>query len=141
MADDHSIGDPIPEVFDPDRIDARFVVSMSMARNDIEVALRDGIAAAADDRPDFAYRVRLVTSHLVEALDSLNAYSQEDDIKTLMARVPNDAKKQLSKARGVLQEVGRRCSTRCATTPSTSHRRRRTTGQRPMSSFGTHSPT
>jgi hypothetical protein len=31
---------------------------MSMARNDIEVALRDGIAAAADDRPDFAYRVR-----------------------------------------------------------------------------------
>ena len=32
----HSTGDPIPEVFDPDRIDARFVVAMSMARNDIE---------------------------------------------------------------------------------------------------------
>jgi hypothetical protein len=81
---------------------------MSMARNDIEVALRDGIAAAADDRPDFAYRVRLVTSHLVEALDSLNAYSQEDDIKKLMARVPDDAKKELSKARSVLQKVGSR---------------------------------
>jgi hypothetical protein len=79
---------------------------MSMARNDIEVALRDGIAAAADDRPDFAYRVRLVTSHLVEALDSLNAYCQEDDIKKLMARVPDDAKTQLSKARSVLQKVG-----------------------------------
>lgn len=104
MADDHSTGDPIPEVFDPDRIDARFVVAMSMARNDIEVALRDGIAAAADDRPDFAYRVRLVTSHLVEALDSLNAYSQERDVKKLIARVPT-RKKQLNKARSVLQKV------------------------------------
>jgi hypothetical protein len=49
-----------------------------------------------------------VTSHLVEALDSLNAYSQEDDIKKLMARVPDDAKKELSKARSVLQKVGSR---------------------------------
>jgi hypothetical protein len=106
MPNDHSTGDPIPDVFDPDRIDARFVVAVSMARNDIEVALRDGIAAAQDDRPDFAYRVRLVTSHLVEALDSLNAYSQEDDVKKLMARVPTDAQKQLSKARSVLQKVG-----------------------------------
>jgi hypothetical protein len=64
MSGEHSTGDPIPEVFDLDRTDARFVVAMSMARNDIEVALRDGIAAAHDDRPDFAYRVRLVTSHL-----------------------------------------------------------------------------
>jgi len=84
----------------------RFVVAMSITRNDIEVALRDGIAAAQDDRPEFAYRVRLVTSHLVEALDSLNAYSEEDDVKKLMARVPADAKKQLSKARSVLQKVG-----------------------------------
>jgi hypothetical protein len=106
MPHEPSTGDPIPEVFDPDRIDARFVVAMSMARNDIEVALRDGIAAAHHDRPDFAYRVRLVTSHLVEALDSLNAYSQEDDVKTLMTRVPADARKQLGKARSVLQKVG-----------------------------------
>jgi hypothetical protein len=106
MPDDQSLGDPIPEVFDPDRIDARFVVAMSIARNDIEVALRDGIAAAKDDGPDFAYRVRPVTSHLVEALDSLNAYSQEDDVKTLMARAPAEAQKELSKARSVLQKVG-----------------------------------
>lgn len=106
MPDDHSTGDPITEVFDPDRIDARFVIAMSMARNDIEVAVHDGIAAARDERPDFAYRVRLVTSHLVEALDSLNAYSQEDDVKKLMARVPADAQKQLSKARSALQKVG-----------------------------------
>jgi hypothetical protein len=106
MADDHSTGDRIPEVFDPDRIDARFVVAMSMARNDIEIALRDGIAAVNDDHPNFPYRVRLVISHLVEALDSLNAYSREGDVNKLIARVPADAKKQLSKTRSVLQKVG-----------------------------------
>ena len=106
MPDDHSTGDPIPEVFDPDRIDARFVVAMSMARNDIEVALRDGIAAAQEDRPDFAYRVRLVTSHLVEAFDSLNAYSQDEAVRKLIARVPANATEDLRKARGVLQKVG-----------------------------------
>jgi hypothetical protein len=106
MPDDRSTGDPIPEIFDPNCIDARFVVAMSMARNDIEVSLRDGIAAAQDDRPDFSYRVRLVTSHLVEALDSLNAHSQEEDVKKLIARVPADAQKDLSKARSVLQKVG-----------------------------------
>lgn len=106
MPHDPFIGDPISEVFDPDRIDARFVVAMSMARNDVEIALRDGIAAARDDGPDFAYRVRLATSHLVEALDSLNAYSQDDEVRKLMARVPADARKQLSQARSVLQRVG-----------------------------------
>jgi hypothetical protein len=106
MSDDTSTGNPIPEVFNPDRIDARFVVAMAIARNNIEVALRDGIAAAHDDGPDFAYRVRLVTSHLVEALDSLNGYSQEGEVKGLMARVPADAQKELSKVRSVLQKVG-----------------------------------
>src|SRR3954471_24860714 len=81
MSEDDSTGDPIPDLFDPDRIDARFVVAVGMARNDIEIAVRDGIAAARDDRPDFSYRVRLATSHLVEALDSLNAYAQDDDVK------------------------------------------------------------
>jgi hypothetical protein len=104
MPDDS--GDPIPEVFDPDRIDARFVVAMAMARNDIDVALRDGIAAAENDRSDFGYRVRLATAHLVDALDSLNAYSQYEDIKKLLARVPVKARKELSRARGVLQQVG-----------------------------------
>jgi hypothetical protein len=36
-------GDSIPDVFPPDDVTARFVVAMSIARNDIELALRDGI--------------------------------------------------------------------------------------------------
>ena len=106
MPTEPAVGDPIPEVFDPERIDARFVVAMAMARNDVEVALRDGIAAADDDRPDFSYRVRLATSHLIEALDSLNAYSQHGEVRTLLGRVPQGASKDLSRARSTIQQAG-----------------------------------
>jgi hypothetical protein len=51
IRDDISTGDAIPEVLNPDRMDARFVVAMAIARNDIEVALRGGIAADDDDVP------------------------------------------------------------------------------------------
>jgi hypothetical protein len=47
---------------------------MSMARNDIERALRDVAAAAENDSPDFSYRLRLTVGHLVESLDALSAY-------------------------------------------------------------------
>lgn len=77
-----------------------------MARNDLHVALRDGIRAAEDDAQDFTYRVRLVTSHLVEAVDSLNAYAVDPAVKKLMQRVPKDHRKQLTRARNVVQKVG-----------------------------------
>jgi hypothetical protein len=96
----------IEELFPSDRIEGRFVLAMSMARNDLEFSLRDGIRAAEDDAQDFTYRVRLVTSHLVEALDSLNAYNQDADVKKLVNRVPKEHKKHLAKARGVIQKVG-----------------------------------
>lgn len=100
-------GDSIAEVFPPDDITARFVVAMSMVRNDIELALRDGIRAAERDAPDFTYRVRLATSHLVEGLDSLNAYSKDSDrVRTLMSRVPANRQNHLRVARGTLQKVG-----------------------------------
>ena len=52
-------GESIADVFPHDDITARFVVAMSIARNDIELALRDGIRAAERDAPDFTYRVRV----------------------------------------------------------------------------------
>ncbi len=110
---------------------------MAMARSDIEVALRDGIAAAQEDRPDFTYRVRLATSHLVEALDSLNAYSQEDDIKRLIARATTSAQKQLTKARSVLQRVGPKVLDQVRNSTSTPRPRRPATHHRPTSSFET----
>lgn len=107
MASNPQPADPIAAVFPADTIEARFVVAMAIARNDIDLALRDGIAAAQQDREDFTYRVRLATSHLVEALDSLRAYTQESaKIRKLMDRVPAEYHATLKKARSVIQKVG-----------------------------------
>ena len=79
---------------------------MGMAKNDIELALRD-VLAAGKDRQDFSYRVRLATGHLVEALDSLNAYSQEfAEVRKLAGRVTPEGQERLKAARGTLQQVG-----------------------------------
>jgi hypothetical protein len=96
----------IQELFPAEKIEARFVLAMSMARNDLDRSVRDGLIAAEQDAQDFTYRVRLVTSHLVEALDSLNAYCQNAEVKKLVNRVPKEYKKHLAKARSVVQKVG-----------------------------------
>jgi hypothetical protein len=99
-------GGSIVELFPAEDVRARFVVSMSMARNDLDTTLRDGIRAADQDAQDFAYRVRLATSHLVEAVDSLNAYAADPGVRKLMGRVSTDQSKRLTKARSVVQQVG-----------------------------------
>jgi hypothetical protein len=99
-------GDPIPSVFPPEDRAARFVVSMAMARNDIERALRDVEDAISNERPDFSYRARLSIGHLVEALEALDAYSQYEEVRALISRVPAPAQKQLTVARGSLQTAG-----------------------------------
>jgi hypothetical protein len=101
-------GDPIPDVFPPHQATARFVVAMAMARNDIERALRDVQDALHSDRPEFSYRARLSIGHLVEALDALNAYSQQyGEVRALIGRVPSVAQEHLKVARGSLQKAGR----------------------------------
>jgi hypothetical protein len=104
---DEPFGDPIPEVFPPDDPAARFVVAMSMANNDIDRALADLIRSVDEDRPDFTYRVRLLTGHLVEAIDALNAYSQQfEEVRELLARVPAVERRDLSTIRGTIQKAG-----------------------------------
>ena len=101
------VGDPIPSVFPPENPTARFVVSMAMAKNDIERALRDVQDAIENDRPDFSYRARLSIGHLVEALAALNAYSQKfAEVRALINRMPVAAKSHLSVARSSLQSAG-----------------------------------
>ena len=63
--------------------------------------------AGENDDPDFTYRIRLATGHLVEALDALNAYSRHKKVKSLMARVSNEARQRLKVARGAPQKAGR----------------------------------
>lgn len=102
------IGDPIPDVFPPEKPHARFVVAMAMARNDIDRAFRDLIRSGEVDGQDFSYRVRLVTGHLVEAIDALGFYRQRfPDVRALIERVPADAQQQLKTVSGTLQRAGR----------------------------------
>lgn len=102
-------GDPIPEVFPPDEPAARFVVSMSMATNDIDRACRDLMRSADADGQDFSYRVRLVVGHLVEAINALNSYSREfQEVRELLKRVPAKGQRDLSAVRGTLQRAGSR---------------------------------
>jgi hypothetical protein len=115
MADEESpdnagpelIGDPIPSVFPPDEPDARFVVAMAMARNDIDRALRDLLHAVKHETPDFTYRVRLVTGHLVEASESLKLYRDKfEEVRKLLACVLPEGRKQLTTVSGTLQQAG-----------------------------------
>src|SRR3954447_14915469 len=102
------VGDPIPDVFPPDEPDARFVVAMAMARNDIDRALRDLKRAIDSDAPVFSYRVRLITVHLVEAIDSLRLYREKfEPVRKLLARVSPEGQKQLSTVSGTLQKAGK----------------------------------
>ena len=79
---------------------------MSMARNDIERALRDVAASAENDSPDFSYRLRLTVGHLVEALDALSAYREVyEEVRALISRMPNSAKKHLKVASGSLHKA------------------------------------
>ena len=102
-----TIGDPIPDVFSPDDPVARFVVSMSMANNDINRAFRDLLRSGDDDTPDFAYRVRVLVGYLVEAIDALNFYSAKvPDVAQFLRRLPTEAQQKLKIVRGTLQRAG-----------------------------------
>jgi hypothetical protein len=57
----------IGEVFPADKSVSRFLLSMAMARNDIEHAMWKAADANEAGRPEFDYWVRLVMSQLAPA--------------------------------------------------------------------------
>lgn len=61
----------VGEVFPADRPLSRFLVSMAMARKDIENAMWKAGEANEADRPEFEYWVRSVMGHFLEAVDAL----------------------------------------------------------------------
>lgn len=99
------------EVFPADEITAQFVLSMAMAADDLERALRDAGAAnaraTADQPNDLRYRVRLLAGHLVEALAALAEYAKNPDVRRLMQRVPVEGKRRLRSARRGQQQAGK----------------------------------
>lgn len=96
----------ISEAFPPDDPVARFVVSMAMAANDIEHALRAAGAANQADEPEFGYWVRLSIGHLFEAQLALNHWRSYDEVKKLLNKLPEKAKADLKTVAGLAQKVG-----------------------------------
>jgi hypothetical protein len=97
----------IAEIFPSDQPTARFVVSMSIARNDIQHALLEANRTGREDGPEFSYWVRIATGFMFEASVALQAWrGAEDDVRQLLNRLPASAKDDLKNVMGVVQRVG-----------------------------------
>jgi hypothetical protein len=98
-----SIGD----VFPHDDTVARFVVAMSIARNDIRHALKEAGRANDADDPQFGYWVRIATGHFFEAADALGHWRKVDEVKKFIATLPKDGRDAMRDASSAIQKMGK----------------------------------
>jgi len=97
----------IGEVFPADRPVSRFLLSIAMARNDIEHAMWKAGEANEAGRPEFDYWVRLVMGHFVEAADALQQWrSRCPEVNKFIDGLPSNGKAELKRVAGTLQKVG-----------------------------------
>jgi hypothetical protein len=99
----------VPDVFPPDDPVALFCVSMAMAANDVEDAIRAAVDANPDerDRNRFTQRVRLTYGHLFEGLDALKGWrQQEPEVAKLLRNLPPKGAKLLAQVAGLEQKIG-----------------------------------
>ncbi|MDX6626841.1 MAG: hypothetical protein QOE56_1830 [Solirubrobacterales bacterium] len=104
----------VPDVFAPDDRVALFCVSMAMAANDVEYAIRQAVLANPDGAGDeererlrFSQKVRLTYGFLFEGIDALKAWRQQElAVATLLRQLPKDGAKLLTKVCGLEQQIG-----------------------------------
>lgn len=104
----------VPDVFAPDDRVALFCVSMAMAANDIEYAIRQAVLANPDGASDeererlrFSQKVRLTYGFLFEGIDALKAWRQQEAVVAMLLReLPQDGAKLLTKVCGLEQQIG-----------------------------------
>ena len=98
----------IAEVFPPDDPVARFMITMSMARNDVRHAIFQ--AGEANDRGDEELRnywVRISTGHFFEAAHALQQWRQQvPAVGAFIAGLPEAARNELRKVTRSVQEMG-----------------------------------
>lgn len=98
-----SIRDVVPA---PDPV-ARFVLSVSMARNDIEHCTRSAVKANEADRPEFSWWVRVANGFTFEGITAVRAWrSESEEVRKFINMLPHAAQKQLAKAVSVEQNIG-----------------------------------
>ena len=88
---------------------ARFVLSVSMARNDIEHCARSAVEANEADRPEFGWWVRVANGFTFEAITAVRAWREEsEEVRKYIDALPRYARRQLAKAVSVEQDIGGR---------------------------------
>jgi hypothetical protein len=96
----------IAEVFPHDDPVARFMVAISMARNDVRHALRQVGQANDQGDPEFTYWIRVATGHFFEAELALREWRKVRAIKDFIAKLPHDAQHELGRASSAIQNMG-----------------------------------
>jgi hypothetical protein len=99
----------VGEVFPADKPLSRFLVSMAMARNDIEHAMWKAAEANEAERPEFDYWVRLVMGHFLEAADALEHWRRcSTEVREFLKALRPEGQDALKKVGGTLQKVGKK---------------------------------
>ena len=76
------------DAFPADQPLSRFLVSMAMARTDIEHAMWNAAKANEDERPEFDYWVRVVMGHFLEAADALEQWrNRSPEVRDFLKRL------------------------------------------------------
>lgn len=96
----------IEEVFPSDDSVARFMVMVSMARNDVRHAIFEAGSANAADEPDFAYWVRLSTAHFFEAIAAVRSWRQLPEVRAFLGRLSVAARDDLKTATRSVEQIG-----------------------------------
>jgi hypothetical protein len=87
---------------------SRFLVSMAMARNDIEHAMWKAAEANEADRPEFDYWVRLVMGHFLEATVALQEWRHcSTEVREFLKGMPAEGQQPLKQVGGTLNKVGK----------------------------------
>lgn len=96
------------DAFSADKPLSRFLVSMAMARNDIEHAMWKAAEANEAGRPEFDYWVRLVMGHFLEASDALEQWRRySTEVREFLRTLPLEGQTALKQVGGTLQKVGK----------------------------------
>jgi hypothetical protein len=97
------------EAFPANKPLSRFVVSMAMARNDIEHAMWKAAEANEAGRPEFDYWVRLVMGHFLEASDALEQWRRcSTEVREFLRTLRPEGRTALKQVGGTLQKVGKK---------------------------------
>jgi hypothetical protein len=98
----------IRDVFPAEQPLSRFLVSMAMASNDLELAMWNAVEATKARRPESNYWVRLVMGHFIEADDALAMWRESSaEVRKFLGTLPPEGQSALKEVQKMLTKVGR----------------------------------